>query len=204
MFWASFSNVHAAYYDTPEVSVVVGSGYFDVLERDFYSAIHAAYYGPMIESMDLLPECFEAEERSTYDTPEVLHMVSGCELFGMICLADKIPKLSESYNERLTSFPCEGLGLCQSIENLNIQSDCGIGGARISRMQAKRTEYHSLDAYRDLELHVSGKVVVVATRVPPKSFYDGIRNKDSWDHIHVYLSSQGNPMCTSRGKEQST
>ena len=31
-----------------EKKMVVGTGYFDVFQRDFYSAIHAAYYGPEI------------------------------------------------------------------------------------------------------------------------------------------------------------
>ncbi|KAL2951760.1 hypothetical protein AAZX31_19G071600 [Glycine max] len=36
-----------------EKKTVVGTGYFDVFER-FYSTIHAAYYGPKIQSMELL------------------------------------------------------------------------------------------------------------------------------------------------------
>ena len=39
-----------------EKNMVVGSGYFIVFERDFYSIIHAAYYGPKIQSMELLPD----------------------------------------------------------------------------------------------------------------------------------------------------
>ena len=39
-----------------ENKMVVGTGYFDVFERDFYSAIHATYYGPKIQSMELLPD----------------------------------------------------------------------------------------------------------------------------------------------------
>ncbi|XP_058228222.1 uncharacterized protein LOC131336409 isoform X2 [Rhododendron vialii] len=170
-----------------EKRVVVGSGYFDILERDFYSAIHAAYYGPDIESVNLLPDCFEAEERSTYESPEVLHLVSGRDLFGMICLADKVPELSQSYNERLTSF--------EATEN----PDVGIRG-----MQAKKNDYHTSDAYKDLEFHVSGKMVAVATRVLPKSCYGGMRNEDSQDHIHVYLISQEDPIYTSKGSSIAT
>lgn len=66
-----------------EKKVIVGTGYFDVLQADFYSAIHAAYYGPVIESIDLLPDRFEAEERSLYETPEVLHLVSGRDRSGV-------------------------------------------------------------------------------------------------------------------------
>ncbi|KAG5535533.1 hypothetical protein RHGRI_023336 [Rhododendron griersonianum] len=170
-----------------EKRVVVGSGYFDILERNFYSAIHAAYYGPDIESLNLLPDCFEAEERSTYESPEVLHLVSGRDLFGMICLADKVPELSQSYNERLTSF--------EATEN----PDVGIRG-----MQAKKNDYHTSDAYKDLEFHVSGKMVAVAIRVLPKSCYGRMRNEDSQDHIHVYLISQEDPIYTSKGSSIAT
>lgn len=114
-----------------EKRIVSGSGYFDILERDFYSAIHAAYYGPDIESVNLLPDCFEAEERSAYETPEVLHLVSGRDLFGVICLADKVPELSHPYNERLTSFEAMG--------DLGAQSNSGIADIGTHGMQTKRT-----------------------------------------------------------------
>ncbi|KAE8707695.1 putative protein phosphatase 2C 63-like [Hibiscus syriacus] len=127
---------------------VVGTGYFDVLEADFYSAIQTAYYGPVVESMDLLPDRFEAEERSVYETPEVLHLVSGRDLFGMVCLVDRI---------RVTD-----------IKN------------------------HASDAYRDLELHISGRVVAVATRIPPKSCFGETQSEDVEDLIQVFLPfSQG-------------
>ncbi|XP_057501544.1 uncharacterized protein LOC130785398 isoform X1 [Actinidia eriantha] len=181
-----------------EKRVMVGSGYFDILERDFYSAIHAAYYGPIIESMDFLPDCFEAEERSTYETPEVLHLVSGRDFFGMVCFADKVPELSVSYNERVTSFAYGGSGLCQSIDNLRMQANCGIADIGLRGLQAKKIDYHSSDAYKDLELHVSGKVVAMASRVPPKRYYQGMKNEDSQDHIHVHLNSH-DPQDTSIG-----
>ena len=103
--------------------MVVGTGYFDVFERDFYSAIYAAYYGPEIQSMELLPDCFEAEERSSYETPEVLHLVSGRDLFGMVCLANKVPEISITNNEKLTSFRSFHSGLCQSITDLNVHKN---------------------------------------------------------------------------------
>lgn len=179
-----------------EKRVVVGSGYFDILERDFYSAVHAAYYGPDIQSVNLLPDCFEAEERSTYETPEVLHLVSGRDLFGMVCLADKVPELSQSYKERLASF--------EATDNLWIQSNSGVADVGIREMQAKKNDYHTSDAYKDLELHVSGKMVAVATRVVPKSYHGQMRNEDSQDHIHVYLISQEDPIYTSKGSSIAT
>ncbi|KAK2967671.1 hypothetical protein RJ640_030542 [Escallonia rubra] len=172
-----------------EKGVVVGSGYFDVLERDFYSAIHAAYYGPEIESLDLLPNCFEAEERSAYDTPEVLHFVSGRDLFGMVCISDKVPQLSHTYPEKLTSFASGGSRFCKSTESGKSQVNPGLADHKICQMHTKSFDDHISDAYKDLELHVSGRVVAMATRVPPQSNSNGIQNEDSQDYIHVYLNS---------------
>ncbi|CAD6214653.1 unnamed protein product [Miscanthus lutarioriparius] len=56
--------------------VATGSGYFDRLESELYTAIHAAYYGPDVDSMDVLPDCFEAEERSSEFTPNVSRNVN--------------------------------------------------------------------------------------------------------------------------------
>ncbi|KAI8542152.1 hypothetical protein RHMOL_Rhmol08G0116600 [Rhododendron molle] len=42
-------------------------------------------------------------------------------------------------------------------------------------------------------------MVAVAPRIPPKSYYGGIRNEDSQDHIFVYLISQDDPIYTSKG-----
>lgn len=175
-----------------EKRVVVGSGYFDILERDFYSAIHAAYYGPELESMDLLPDCFEAEERSLYETPEVLHFVSGRDLFGMVCLADKVPKLSHSYSEKLTSFASGDSWLCH--EHVSTQMNPDVPDIEIHDMLVQSFDYNTSDAYKDLELHVSGRVIAVATRIPPKSYRKGIRNDDSQDHICVYLNSHEDPV----------
>ncbi|XP_057960510.1 uncharacterized protein LOC131152701 [Malania oleifera] len=181
-----------------EKHVVSGSGYFDILEGEFYSAIHAAYYGPHIESMDLLPDCFEAEERSVYGTPEVLHLVSGRYLFGMVCIANNNPKLSHVCNEKLNSFASMGSDMCQSIENLSIyiNSDAFNDG-EIPQVQRESAIYHTSDAYKDLELHVCGKVVAMATRIPPRSCCGGIKNEDSQDHIHVFLRSHEDPMSVS-------
>nr|CAN81456.1 hypothetical protein VITISV_039225 [Vitis vinifera] len=183
-----------------EKKVVAGSGYFDVLEGEFYSAIHAAYYGPLIESMDLLPDRFEAEERSEYETPEVLHLVSGRDLFGMVCIVKKLPELSHACNEKLTSFASLGLDMRQFVgdASMSMNSDAA-DDTGTSQMQAKNIKYHTSDAYKDLELHVSGKVVALATRIPPKSYYDGIQNEDSQDQIQVFLSSDEGSMHVSHG-----
>ncbi|XP_019195344.1 PREDICTED: uncharacterized protein LOC109189072 [Ipomoea nil] len=169
-----------------EKRVVVGSGYFDVLERDFYSAIHAAFYGPEIESMDLLPECFEAEERSISVTPDILHLVSGRDLFGMVRVANRNPELSHTYTEKLTSFESD---LCFSINNVSTEmnSNATVNGS--CQKQSKSINYFERDAYKDLELHVSGKVVAIASRVRPKSNSNLAQDKNAEDLIHIYLTN---------------
>ncbi|KAJ9670537.1 hypothetical protein PVL29_026830 [Vitis rotundifolia] len=180
---------------SPEKKVVAGSGYFDVLEGEFYSAIHAANYGPLIECMDLLPDRFKAEKRSEYETPEVRHLVSGRDLFGMVCIVKTIPQLSHTCNEKLTSFASLGLGMHQSVGDARISMNSDAAeDAGTSQMQAKNIKYHTSDAYKDLELHVSGKVVAVATRIPPKSYYDGIQDGDSQDQRQIFLSSDEGSM----------
>ncbi|KAF4375104.1 hypothetical protein CsatB_024213 [Cannabis sativa] len=173
-----------------EKKVVVGTGYFDVLEADFYSAIHAAYYGPEIESMDFLPDCFEAEERSVFDTPEVLHLVSGRDLFGMVCLINKYPELSFSSNRKLNSSTSRDMGICQSEENVNISANFdGTSDFDNPQLRTLTLEDRKLHAYADLEMHVYGKVVALATRVPPKGYCNGIQNEENQDCIHVFLNS---------------
>lgn len=168
-----------------ERRVTSGTGYFDILERDFYSAIHAAFYGPEIESMDLLPDRFEAEERSMNTTLEVLHLVSGRDLFGVVSLAKKYRELSHSNAEKLTY---SALGLAQLADNVSEQLQSDADGGKDDQNHSIYNNYQSCDAYRDLELHVSGRVVAVATRFPPKSL--NVReDEDSEDQIHVYLTS---------------
>ena len=185
-----------------EKKVVVGTGYFDVLERDFYSAIHAAYYGPEIDSIpvELFPDCFEAEERSSHETPEVLHLVSGRDLFGMVCLVNKILEISSTKNEKLTSFRSFHSGLCQSTTKENIhmnaerRDDFGT-----HKTDASKISSNVSDAYRDLELHVSGRVVATASRDLPRCYSGGMQKEDAEDHIHVFLNSDEDPKHISSG-----
>ncbi|XP_051140564.1 uncharacterized protein LOC127257992 [Andrographis paniculata] len=167
-----------------EKRVASGSGYFDVLERDFYSALHSAYYGPEIKSMELLPNCFEAEERSKHTISEVLHFVSGRELFGMACFANKYQELSHAHTEteKLTSSVS---GMVQSDDNVRgLQSDA----AKERDFQSLHTNNQTSDAYKDLVLHLCGKAVAVATRIPPKSLSVN-EDADSQDQIYIYLTS---------------
>lgn len=183
-----------------EKKVVVGTGYFDVLERDFYSAIHAAYYGPEIDSipMDVLPDCFKAEERSSNETPEVLHLVSGRDLFGMVCLVNKIPEISPSNNEKLTSFRSFHSGLCQSMMDVNIHTNTGKPDD-FRTQQGHNFSSNVSDPYRDLELHVSGRVVATASRVLPRYCSGATQKEDAEDHIRVFLNSDDDPRHISSG-----
>ncbi|XP_022740856.1 uncharacterized protein LOC111292644 isoform X2 [Durio zibethinus] len=179
---------------------VVGTGYFDVLEADFYSAICKAYYGPVIESMDLLPDRFEAEERSVYENPEVLHLVSGRNLFGMVCLVERVPELSFTDNEKLTCSMSAASIMSQSTQNARIcmnNKKENYGG--MPQIQVTDIKNHVSDAYRDLELHVSGRVVAVANRIPPKSCFNEIQNEDVEDHIQVFLTSDDGSMHFGKG-----
>ncbi|KAL3525623.1 hypothetical protein ACH5RR_013995 [Cinchona calisaya] len=176
-----------------EKRVVVGSGYFDVLERDFYSAIHAAYYGPEIECLDLLPDCFEAEVRSQHGTPEVLHLVSGRDLFGMVRVANPIPEISHAKRAKLTSFASalsESIGYAADVGN-----SCVVDGG-IYQNQETESCCSTSDAYKNLELCIAGRLVAVARRVPPKSL-KGKQNKE--DSIHVYLTPHDESVAVSHG-----
>ncbi|KAM0951456.1 putative DnaJ domain, Chaperone J-domain superfamily [Dioscorea sansibarensis] len=169
--------------------VVAGTSYLDRLENEFYSAICAAYYGPIIESMDLLPDCFEAEERSVYDTPEVLHLVSGRDHFGTVNLVEKVPELSSIYHEELSHFHSRGSRLFKhAIEkttghNFGSSTDRAINDNPVSQGSDGLS-----DAYKDLELHISGRVVAMATRDHPKSKGANQRTLDLEDHINVYIA----------------
>ncbi|KAL2348335.1 hypothetical protein Fmac_002335 [Flemingia macrophylla] len=177
-----------------EKKVVVGTGYFDVLERDFYSAIHAAYYGPDIDflSMELLPDCFEAEERSSYETPEVLHLVSGRDLFGMVCLVNnKVPEISTANNEKLSSSGSIHSDPCQSIMNLNINRRAERPDDFETRQgHSSKTSNIVSDAYRHLELHISGRVVATASRALARCCSEPLQAED---HIHVFLNLYEDP-----------
>lgn len=187
-----------------ERRVVVGTGYFDALERDFYSAIHAAFYGPVIEFMDFLPERFEAEERSAYETSEVLHLVSGRDLFGMVCLVNKVPELPFYSNQKLDSFSSVDMGIRQSVKDVSffMNSD-GMNYGKRLQVETCNVKDNVSDAYTDLELHVSGKVVAMATRVPSKGYCDGMQNEEAQDQIHVFLNSSQYPTHINQGIQKS-
>ncbi|MQM12762.1 hypothetical protein Taro_045681 [Colocasia esculenta] len=170
---------------------VSGSGYFGELENELYSAIRAAYYGPVIESMDHLPDCFEAEERSTDETPELLHLVSGRDLLGIVYMGDKVPELSHGRVEKLASSPgSEGSRSCPSVYGTDevMRSGPSLEGVGVQELHVRHYNSHVPDVYRDLEVHISGRIVATAARVPPKvECGKDLIAADSEDHIHVFL-----------------
>lgn len=56
------------------------------LRDDFYTALRHAYLGPALTDLQRgqFPDCFEGDERSTLDTADVLQLVSGRQLLGVV------------------------------------------------------------------------------------------------------------------------
>ncbi|KAJ8544864.1 hypothetical protein K7X08_017447 [Anisodus acutangulus] len=104
----------------------------------------------------------------------------------MVCLANNVLELSHASMERLTSLASD---LCHSLENIPMKMHSETAGTGSDKNQLRSSNYHTSDAYRDLELHVGGRLVAVATRVPPRSRSNGIQNEGFGDCIHVYLNS---------------
>ncbi|KAH0469040.1 hypothetical protein IEQ34_002272 [Dendrobium chrysotoxum] len=184
--------------------VATGSGYLNKLESELYSAIHFAYYGPIVESMNLLPNSFEAEERSLRETSEVLHLVSGRYLFGVIYTVDKVLELSHLHSEKLASFESsESVAFqCCSKERMCVNSSLP-GGEYFQELEVREKRNHVTDMYKNLELHISGKVVATATRSPPhcKSKCDSMA--DNEDHINIFLTLNENNHIDNAGPQNS-
>lgn len=165
--------------------VATGSGYFDRLESELYTAIHAAYYGPDVETMDVLPDCFEAEERSVYETSELLHIVSGRDLFGIVSVADSVKELSYACHEKLTQSGFRASGFTPNVSRNANKDPASMNPVDIHKKEkGHEDDILSSDAFKDIELRICGKVVATATRSPKCNCID---NSDVEDHIHVYL-----------------
>ncbi|KAG6490259.1 hypothetical protein ZIOFF_051544 [Zingiber officinale] len=175
-----------------ERRVATGTSYFDKLENEFYSAIRMAYYGPPIESIELLPDCFEAEERSGYETSEVLQLVSGRDLFGIVNLVDRLPELSYIFHEKITNFDYSMVhGAHEDVEQSIVEGKVAHSrNANISGTEMAQSSVSESDAYKDLELHIFGRVVAVANRSQRCKCID-LPIVDSEDHIHIFLPTDG-------------
>jgi hypothetical protein len=164
--------------------VATGSGYFDKLESELYTAIHAAYYGPDVRSVDLLPDCFEAEERSVYETPELLHLVSGRDLFGIVSLADRVQQLPDAFQEKQTLPGFKTYGISQHVSTNLEKGTVHASPVYIHKREIDKNDGPHSDAYKDIELWICGKLVATATRSPKCNCID---KSDVEDHIHVFL-----------------
>lgn len=171
--------------------VASGTGYFGELESELYSAIRAAYYGPVIESASHLPDCFEAEERSGEQTPEVLHLVSGRDLLGIVYIADSVPLLSHGSVGKLDSSSLKYPQPRQFRQDINTKIvSVSPEGFDNNEFHGEHCDDHVPDAYRDLEVYISGRLMATATRDPPGRHH--IKNATagcSEDCIHVFLGS---------------
>lgn len=165
--------------------VATGSGYFDRLESELYTAIHAAYYGPDVDSMDVLPDCFEAEERSVYETSELLHLVSGRDLFGIVSVADSVKELSDVSREKLAPSGFRSSEFTPNVSRNVNKDSISMNPVDMNKQEMwHENDIPSSDAFKDIELRIFGKLVATATRSPK---CDCIDKSDVEDHIHVYL-----------------
>uniref|UniRef100_A0A0D9VZB9 J domain-containing protein n=1 Tax=Leersia perrieri TaxID=77586 RepID=A0A0D9VZB9_9ORYZ len=165
--------------------VATGSGYFDRLESELYTAIHAAYYGPDVQSVDLLPDCFEAEERSVYETPELLHLVSGRDLFGIVSLAKRVQELPDACPEKRKLSGFKTYGVSQNVSTNLEKGSLHTRSVYINKREMNDSDNPQADAYKDIEMWICGKLVATATRSPKCSCID---KSDVEDHIHVFLA----------------
>lgn len=197
---------HAVNEIVSHKEIGMGSGLQEYLQGEFHSAIRAAYFGPSIQSTYALPDCFEAEERSEFGISEVLHLVSGRHLFGVVCFADRMVMLPHEFFFGAPHFPLSDMQIHASVEQLHLKknteklnlhdfSDKDIGVLSHQKDEFKLQdeneclEINHSDAYKDLELHLFGNVVARATRVPSKPFHGSDQGKDSRDCISVFLEA---------------
>ncbi|BAS86514.1 Os03g0761700, partial [Oryza sativa Japonica Group] len=138
--------------------VATGSGYFDKLESELYTAIHAAYYGPDVRSVDLLPDCFEAEER--------------------------VQQLPDAFQEKQTLPGFKTYGISQHVSTNLEKGTVHASPVYIHKREIDKNDGPHSDAYKDIELWICGKLVATATRSPKCNCID---KSDVEDHIHVFL-----------------
>ncbi|BBN15515.1 hypothetical protein MPTK1_6g20170 [Marchantia polymorpha subsp. ruderalis] len=171
----------------------VGSGWEEDLRAETKSALKKAYFGPPVSDREGLPECFEAEERAQPDLQEVLHLVSGRQLFGLVRLVQvslldrgtyAAPSLPQTRNDEVDS-SSQTNDQTQVFTEMKFHTDA-----------AQAPEYTREDiesTFVDLELQMFGNVVARSIRVPATescpdpSVSGGYEGKDC---IYVYLSSE--------------
>ena len=183
---------HAVQDIISERKVASGTGYWGELENDLYSAVRAAYYGPEIESSAFLPDCFEAEERSIEQTPEVLHLVSGRDLLGIVCVSDDVSMLPHGSVGKLNPNVSQ---FCENKDTVIMPMPASPDGSGDREFSGLNSGDYVPDAYRDLEVHISGQLIATASRDPPGC---------SEDCIHVRLGSHRQELSAERKDSSST
>ncbi|KAL3681300.1 hypothetical protein R1sor_024256 [Riccia sorocarpa] len=182
-----------------------GSGWEEELRAETQSALRKAYFGPPVSEREGVPECFEAEERAQPDLLDVLHLVSGRHLFGLVRQVD-VPLLESAAGQRpallhtnphaLESNP-DRFDPARTVERREIHTEesQGLQQAEGSPSSCSLRD-DSQSVFVDLELEMFGNVVARSIRVPPEercsdsdSSGSG-KEEDEGDSIYVYLSSE--------------
>ncbi|CAK9204684.1 unnamed protein product [Sphagnum troendelagicum] len=185
------------------------------LRGELRSALLKAFHGPqLIEGWKgRIPDCFEADERAGLGTDEILHLVSGRQLFGFVrqqqqqqqhhhqqpplLLQDlhcvNPPPLDSDDDQQLPSHPPPSDSARRTFFNLTNSGPTDKNSRRRRSPSYQEELLHSTDAsaYVDLELHLFGKLVAKATRsrsnASNNGYTDGIR---SHDFVSVFLTAE--------------
>jgi hypothetical protein len=184
------------------------------LRGELRSALLKAFHGPqLIEGWQgRIPDSFEADERAGLGTDEVLHLVSGRQLFGFVrqqqqqqhhhqqpplLLQDlhcvNPPLLDSDDDQQLPSHPPPPASARRTFFNLTNSGPTNKNSRRRRSPSYQEELLHSTDAsaYVDLELHLFGKLVAKATRsrsnASNNGYTDGTR---SHDFVSVFLTAE--------------
>eukprot|EP00249_Psilotum_nudum_P022177 c28405_g1_i2 orf=236-1576(+) len=173
----------------------VGEGFQEYLRGELHAALKVAYFGPYANEIDTLPDCFEAEIRTDCGVPDILHLVSGRQLFGLVrqeCEGVKV--LTEGQKILLGKTKLDKLMNDCSAKKCFINERVADKISTLDDLSRKESQLevgfrYSMDtdltAYASLELHLFGKLVAKATRTPPNISYGSL--KDRCDQISIYL-----------------
>ncbi|KAL4420845.1 hypothetical protein ABPG75_010501 [Micractinium tetrahymenae] len=114
------------------------------LQGELHSAVRRAYLGPKLSPDELgagwLPDAFEADERATQDCPDLLQLVSGRQVLGVVRerRAELLPRaqaaaageLAESWAAEAAALPAGAQGQQGSGPAVQAAGDCGGAGER--------------------------------------------------------------------------
>ncbi|KAH7277189.1 hypothetical protein KP509_39G038200 [Ceratopteris richardii] len=167
-------------------------GFYDAFRVNLQEAMQRAYFGPQIEDdIWALPDCFEAEERTEASDMELLHLVSGQKLIGLVLqvepkglLEESTLKLDSLAHSQLSQNPVSSLG--KRFHSLHSNELHGIHGLRENQMGVQRN--HDQSTFVELELYLHGNLVARATRAESKlTGNPRVSGAKFLDEITVYL-----------------